>query len=83
MLGLRLKGENYEGRYVIADVRMEHDYPTERRAFFEPRSNPGGTVLVHRQPDSIWRVDYQLREGEDAEAAVEEGNIHARRCDPG
>jgi 3-(3-hydroxy-phenyl)propionate hydroxylase len=78
MLGLRLQGENYEGRYVIADVRMDHDYPTERRAFFEPRSNPGGTVLIHKQPDNIWRVDYQLREGEDPEAAVAEGNIRAR-----
>jgi 3-(3-hydroxy-phenyl)propionate hydroxylase len=78
MLGLRLKGENYEGRYVIADVKMDHDYPTERRAFFEPRSNPGGTVLIHKQPDDIWRVDYQLREGEDPEAAVEESNIRAR-----
>jgi 3-(3-hydroxy-phenyl)propionate hydroxylase len=78
MVGLRLKGENYEGRYVIADVKMDHDYPTERRAFFEPRSNPGGTVLIHKQPDNIWRVDYQLREGEDPEAAVEEGNIRAR-----
>ena len=36
MLGLRLKGDNYEGRYVIADIRMDHDFPTERRAFFEP-----------------------------------------------
>ena len=78
MLGLRLKGESYEGRYVIANVRMDHDYPTERRAFFEPRSNPGGTVLIHKQPDNIWRVDYQLREGEDPEAAVAEGNIRAR-----
>jgi 3-(3-hydroxy-phenyl)propionate hydroxylase len=78
LLGLRLRGENYEGRYVIADVRMAHDYPTERRAFFEPRSNPGGTVLIHKQPDDIWRVDYQLREGEDAMAAVEEANIRAR-----
>ena len=36
MRGLRLKGENYEGRYVIADVQMEHDYPTIRRALFDP-----------------------------------------------
>ena len=64
MLGLRLKGDNYEGRYVIADIRMDHDFPTERRAFFEPSGNPGGTVLIHKQPDDIWRVDYQLREGE-------------------
>ena len=60
MLGLRLKGDNYEGRYVIADIRMDHDFPTERRAFFEPSGNPGGTVLIHKQPDDIWRIDYQL-----------------------
>ena len=45
MLGLRLQGENFEGHYVIADVRMDHDYPTERRALFAPESNPRGTVL--------------------------------------
>ena len=78
MLGLRLKGENYEGKYVIADIRMDHDFPTERRAFFEPSGNPGGTVLIHKQPDDIWRVDYQLREGESEEDALREENIRAR-----
>ncbi len=78
MLGLRLKGENYEGRYVIADIRMDHDFPTERRAFFDPSGNPGGTVLIHKQPDDIWRVDYQLRDGESEEDALREENIRAR-----
>src|SRR4029077_2235935 len=78
MLGLRLKGDNYEGRYVIADIRMDHDFPTERRAFFEPSGNPGGTVLIHKQPDDIWRVDYQLREGESEQDALREENIRAR-----
>jgi 3-(3-hydroxy-phenyl)propionate hydroxylase len=78
MLGLRLKGENYEGKYVIADIRMDHDFPTERRAFFEPSGNPGGTVLIHKQPDDIWRVDYQLGEGESEEEALREENIRAR-----
>src|SRR3954464_12494025 len=77
-LGLRLKGENYEGKYVIADIRMDHDFPTERRAFFEPSGNPGGTVLIHKQPDNIWRVDYQLREGESEQEALREDNIRAR-----
>ncbi len=77
-MGLRLKGENYEGRYVIADVRMQHDYPTERRALFEPKSNPGGTVLIHKQPDDIWRIDYQLRDDEDESVAVGEVEIRRR-----
>ncbi len=78
MLGLRLAGDNYEGKYVIADVQMKHDFPTERRAFFEPAGNPGGTVLVHKQPDNIWRIDYQLREGESDEDAMREDNIRSR-----
>lgn len=78
MLGLRLKGDNYEGRYVIADIRMDHDFPTERRAFFEPAANPGGTVLIHKQPENIWRIDYQLREDESEQEAIKEENIRAR-----
>ncbi|MCB1337623.1 MAG: FAD-dependent monooxygenase [Maritimibacter sp.] len=75
--GLRLKGENYEGRYVIADVQMDHDYPTIRRALFDPDCRRGGTVLVHRQPDNIWRIDYQLRDGEDEAEAIAEANVRA------
>ncbi|OWY09904.1 monooxygenase [Thioclava sp. F42-5] len=75
MRGLRLKGENYEGRYVIADVQMNHDYPTIRRALFDPDCRRGGTVLVHKQPDNIWRIDYQLRDDESTEAAMAEGEV--------
>ncbi|GAB4529478.1 MAG: FAD-dependent oxidoreductase [Roseibium sp.] len=75
--GLRLSGENFEGRYVIADVQMKHDYPTIRRALFDPDCRRGGTVLVHRQPDDIWRIDYQLRDGEDEAAAVREDTVRA------
>lgn len=77
-LGLRLKGDNLPGHYVIADIRMNHDFPTERRCFFESAANPEATILIHRQPDRIWRVDWQLPANEDPEHAVEEGNIRAR-----
>ncbi|MEQ8344222.1 MAG: FAD-dependent monooxygenase [Sneathiellaceae bacterium] len=78
MRGLRLQGENHEGRYVIADLRMAHDYPTIRRAFFDPACNPGSTVLVHRQPDDIWRLDYQLEPGERAEDATREAVVREK-----
>ena len=77
-MGLRLKGENLEGRYVIADVRMDHDFPTERRSFFESSVLPRSTILIHKQPDDIWRVDYQLQDGEDPDEAIKEENIRAR-----
>ncbi len=77
-LGLRLKGQNLPGNYVIADVRMAHDFPTERRSFFESSANPEATVLVHRQPDDIWRVDWQILPGDDPEKAVSEDNVRQR-----
>ena len=77
-LGLPLKGDAYEGRYVIADIQMESDYPTERRAFFDPTSNPGLTILIHKQPDNIWRIDYQIGEDIDAEEELKEDNIRWR-----
>lgn len=74
-LGLKLSGEKYEGRYVIADVQMQHDYPTIRRALFDPRCRPGGTVLIHKQPDDIWRIDYQLDPGENESDALKEETV--------
>ena len=73
--GHRLKGENFEGRYVIADIQMQHDYPTIRRALFDPACRPGGTVLIHRQPDDIWRIDYNLEDHESIEDAIREDNV--------
>ncbi len=75
--GLRLQGQNFEGRYVIADVQMDHDYPTIRRALFDPTCRPGGTVLIHRQPDNIWRIDYQLEDHEATDDAIQEAKVRA------
>lgn len=78
LLGLRMQGDNLPGNYVIADVRMQHDFPTERRSFFESSGNPDSTVLVHRQPDDIWRVDWQIGAGEDKAEAVREERVRER-----
>ncbi|MDI5889827.1 FAD-dependent monooxygenase [Halomonas rhizosphaerae] len=75
---LSLHGEAYEGRYVIADVRLRSDFPTERRAFFHSHALPDTTILVHKQPDDIWRIDYQLAPGEDPEEAVLEERIREK-----
>ncbi len=77
MRGLRLKGDNYEGRYVIADVQMPYDYPTIRRALFDPDCRRGATILIHKQPDNIWRIDYQLANDEDGAHAMEEATVRA------
>ncbi|HUX72489.1 MAG TPA: FAD-dependent oxidoreductase [Steroidobacteraceae bacterium] len=77
-LGLAMHGTSYEGRYVIVDILLDSKRPTERLAYFDPPCNPGSTVLVHRQPQNVWRIDYQLRDGEDADAALEPRNVMPR-----
>jgi 3-(3-hydroxy-phenyl)propionate hydroxylase len=74
-LGLRMAGTSYEGRYVIADIEADLGLPTERLAWFDPPANPGRTVLMHRQPDGLWRIDYQLRADEDPDEAVRPENV--------
>ena len=77
-MGLRFTGTQYEGTYIIVDVHLKSDSPTERRAWFDPPSNPGSTILMHKQPDDIWRVDYQLRDDEDPLEAVRPENVLPR-----
>ena len=74
-LGLPLRGTAYEGRYVIVDIALESSRPTERLAWFDPPSNPGSTILMHRQPDNIWRIDYQVPDDQDPAEAVKPENV--------
>jgi len=77
-LGLKMEGASYEGRFVIADIRIDLDLPTERLAFFDPDWNPGNTVLMHREPHGIWRIDYQLPPNESPEDALRPESLAER-----
>jgi len=76
--GLKMEGASYEGRFVIADIRIDLDLPTERLAFFDPEWNPGNTVLMHREPHGIWRIDYQLPADETPEQALRPESLAER-----
>ncbi|WP_449433055.1 FAD-dependent monooxygenase [Pseudomonas putida] len=78
LLDLKLEGASYEGRFVIADIKIDLGLPTERLAYFDPVWNPGNTVLMHREPGNIWRIDYQLPENETAEQALQPDSLRAR-----
>lgn len=77
-LGLQLQGTQYEGKYVIVDVVQKTRRAVERLAWFDPPSNPGSTILMHRQPDDVWRIDYQIRDDEDPIEAVKPENVLPR-----
>ncbi|HMO47355.1 MAG TPA: FAD-dependent monooxygenase [Rubrivivax sp.] len=76
-LGLALEGTAYTGRYVIVDIELPSKHPTERRAWFDPPWHRGATVLMHRQPDDLWRIDWQLRHGDRTEEAMQPENVRA------
>ena len=65
LLGLEFRGEAFEDRFLIADVKMTAPFPTERWFWFDPPFHTGQSALLHKQPDDIWRIDLQL--GPDAD----------------
>ena len=69
LMGLDSKGRTFKDRFLIADVKMEADFPTERWFWFDPPFHPNQSVLLHRQPDNVWRIDFQL--GWDADPVLE------------
>nr|WP_222948353.1 FAD-dependent oxidoreductase [Thauera sedimentorum] len=60
MLGLEVEGKIFMDRFLIADVVMKADYPAERWFWFDPPFHPGQSVLLHKQADNVWRIDFQL-----------------------
>jgi 3-(3-hydroxy-phenyl)propionate hydroxylase len=60
LLGQESKGRVFRDRFLIADVRMQADFPAERWFWFDPPFHPNQSVLLHRQPDGVWRIDFQL-----------------------
>ncbi|RDU97315.1 FAD-dependent oxidoreductase [Trinickia dinghuensis] len=69
LLGLESHGRTFKDRFLIADIKMEADFPTERWFWFDPPFHPNQSVLLHRQPDNVWRIDFQL--GWDADPVLE------------
>jgi len=77
-LGLPFAGKVFHDRFLIADVVMHADLPAERRFWFNPPFHPGGSVLLHRQADDVWRIDFQLSRDADPEVEREPERVGAR-----
>ena len=60
LLGLKSDGRTFRDRFLIADVKMAVDFPAERWFWFDPPFHRNQSVLLHRQPDNVWRIDFQL-----------------------
>jgi 3-(3-hydroxy-phenyl)propionate hydroxylase len=78
MLGLNFDGRVFEDNFLIADVKMKAAFPTERWFWFEPHFKSGSSALLHKQPDDIWRIDFQLGWNIDRAKELEPASIRAR-----
>lgn len=75
MIGQESHGRVFRDRFLIADVKMRADFPTERWFWFDPPFHPNQSVLLHRQPDDVWRIDFQLGWEADPEEAKRPENV--------
>ncbi len=60
MLGYDFGGETFQDHFLIADIKMKAQFPAERWFWFDPPFNRGQSALLHKQPDDVWRLDFQL-----------------------
>lgn len=78
LIGQESKGRTFRDRFLIADVKMSHHAPAERWFWFDPVFHPNQSVLLHRQPDGVWRIDFQLGWDADPEEEKKPENILPR-----
>jgi 3-(3-hydroxy-phenyl)propionate hydroxylase len=78
MVGAEFVGKVFEDQFLIADVRMAAEFPTERWFWFDPPFHAGRSALLHKQPDDIWRIDLQLNRYADPAAEKLPENVRPR-----
>ncbi len=78
MMGLDFEGEVFKDHFLIADIKMKQSFPTERRFWFDPPFNRGESALIHKQPDDVWRLDFQLGWNINREEEVKPENVTPR-----
>ncbi|MQA88035.1 MAG: hypothetical protein GEV03_26295 [Streptosporangiales bacterium] len=78
LVGVGFPGYTHGDRFLIADIRADLPFPDERRFFFDPPWNPGRQVLVHPQPDKVWRIDWQVPSDVDVEEERRTGRLDRR-----
>jgi 3-(3-hydroxy-phenyl)propionate hydroxylase len=68
LMQLEMHGARFEERFLIADFKMTADFPSERWFWFDPPFAKGQSILLHKQPDNLWRLDFKL--GKTADASI-------------
>ncbi len=84
-MNLPFEGQTFEEKFLIVDVEMEESPfgpggsdAAERWFWFEPDFHNGQSTLLHKQPDNIYRIDFQLNPDADEAEEKKPENITRR-----
>jgi 2-polyprenyl-6-methoxyphenol hydroxylase-like FAD-dependent oxidoreductase len=78
LLGVEWTGYSHKDRFLITDIRAELPFAKDRHFHYDPSFNPGRQLVIHPQPDNIWRIDWQLPPDADIEAERRSGEFDRR-----
>ncbi len=78
LAGAGWQGDSYPDTFLITDIRAKLPLAAERHFHYDPPFNPGRQLVMHAQPDDVWRIDWQLPPDADIEAERRSGDLDAR-----
>jgi 3-(3-hydroxy-phenyl)propionate hydroxylase len=78
LLDVTWTGYSHQDRFLITDIRARLPLAKERHFHYDPSSNPGRQLVMHPQPDDIWRIDWQLAPDADIAAERASGDFDRR-----
>src|SRR5215470_2752294 len=78
LLDVPWTGYRHGDRFLIADIRAALTLPHMRHFHYDPPVNPGRQLVMHPQPDDVWRIDWQLPTEADIDAERHSGELDRR-----
>lgn len=77
-LGVAWTGYSHKDLFLITDIKAKLPLAHERHFHYDPSFNPGRQVVMHPQPDDVWRIDWQLPPDADIAEERRTGAFDAR-----
>lgn len=78
LVGATWLGYRHSAQFLITDIKARLPWAKERHFHFDPPFNRGYQVIIHPQPDDVWRIDWQLPPGVDVEQERRDGGLERR-----
>jgi 2-polyprenyl-6-methoxyphenol hydroxylase-like FAD-dependent oxidoreductase len=78
LLAAEWTGYSHGDLFLITDLQADAPFAYERHFHYDPPFNPGRQLVIHAQPDRVWRIDWQLGPDADIEAEKVNGDLDRR-----